>query len=238
MAVKGKKKSRVRGSQARRRPAAAPRPSYGGRDKPRWYQTTAGLVIAFLIVVSVVIAIWAIVANNRSEAQELETAQDQLRTYTASLENVANTVTPVATDLATASELDDEQLTKDTKEWRKDLGTAQTTLTQMTPPTGLDPLNGLLSQSLLLYVQAAEQYALLPELEGDTRTQVAAKAGATFQAANNIFASAIQLLDTERQENEMASSGLTAPGAPPESMAPGGEVQIPTGEDGADQGDG
>lgn len=238
MAVKGKKKSRVRGSQARRRPASAPRPSYGGRDKPRWYQTTAGLVIAFLIVVSVGILVWWLVASNRSEAQELESTQDELRTYTASLENVVNTVTPVATQLAGAGDLEDAQLTKQSKEWREDLGTAQTTIAQMPPPTGLDPLNGLLSQSLLLYVQSAEQYAQLPNLEGEARSSAVARANTSFQAANNIFVSVIQLLDTERQENGLTSTGLTAPGAPPEGMAPGGELQIPPGGDGTEQGDG
>lgn len=237
MALKGKKKSRARGSQARRRPASAPRPSYGGRDKPKWYQTTVGLVVAFLVLVTAGILIWWLVASNRSEARELEARQDQLRTYTASLENAITSVTPVATDLTTAVDLEDEELVKQTKKWRNDLATAQTTIGQMTPPEGLEPLNGFLGQALLLYVQSVDQYALLPELEGDTRANVAARANATFQAANSLFVGSIQLLDSERQENDMGSSGLTAPGAPPEGMvAPGGEVQIPQGGDGAEEG--
>ncbi|MBW3594464.1 MAG: hypothetical protein KY391_02710, partial [Actinobacteria bacterium] len=225
MALKGKKKSRSRGSQARRRPAAAPRPTYGSSGRQRWYQTTTGLVLAFVVIVAAGILVWWIVGENRSEAQRLETAQDQLDTYTSSLDTIIQSISPVATDLATAGELEDAALAKQAKEWKNQLAAAQTAAAQTMPPEGLEPLGGILPQALLLYSQSIEQYELLPELDGKAREEVAAAAAASFQAASSVFASAIEILDAERQDNEMSASGFTAPGAPPEAMAPpGGEL--------------
>ena len=82
MALKGKKKSRVRGSQAKRRPASAPRPAYGSHEKPRWYQTTQGMVIGFIIAAVLVVFVWWFVADKRSESQARETKQEQLQAYT------------------------------------------------------------------------------------------------------------------------------------------------------------
>ncbi len=236
MALKGKKKSRARGSQARRRPAAAPRPSYGAVAKPRWYQTTTGLVAAFVALMLLGILVWWYVADNRAEAEELATAQNELQTYTQSIEGVIGSVSPVANELSTAGELNDAQLEKKVNDWKDRLASAQTLVGQTTPPSGLEPLNNLFTQALLLYVQSAEQYALVPDLEGEARDNVAGKAAGSFQAASGIVASAIELLDNERQETEMTSSGLTTPGGPPEAMTPETQVEIPAGGEDAEQG--
>lgn len=235
MALKGKKKSRSRGSQARRRPASAPRPTSGGGSKLRWYQTTTGLVVAFLVAVTVVILAWWFIADNRSEAEALETTQAELTDYTETVETTIQDVTPVAADLAGAAELKDDQLAEKAKTWKSQLSTAQTAVAQAAPPTGIEAMNGLLTQAILLYVQSAEQYELLPQLEGRVREEVSAKAAASFLAANNIFSSAIEILDTARVDNELSSSGLQTPGTAPEATMPPGELEVP-GEE-AEQGD-
>lgn len=233
MALKGKKKSRSRGSQARRRPAAAPRPTYGGSGKARWYQTTIGLVVAFIAIVTVAIFVWWFVASNRNEARELEAAQQQIETYTGSLEASIQNLTPVVGEMAAAAAVKDEELAEKVKVWKNELSTAQTTVAQAAPPPGLEAMGGLLTQAVLLYVQSAEQYALLPKLEGDIRDQVAAKAAASFSAANGIFASSIAILDAERQENDLDSSGLQTPGvaAQPTPTSGPGELQVPVDND-------
>ena len=230
MALKGKKKSRTRGSQARRRPASAPRPTYvGGREKPRWYQTTTGLVIGFIIAVAAIISVWAIVANSRSASQELADRQEALRLYTDELRTVTDTLGPVTTELATADTLNPEQLEAKTKDWAETLTAAQSQLSQSLPPAGMEPLNALAVQAVLLYTQAAEQYALLPELEGNAARQVSGKAAGSFQAANGIFVSIIQLIDTEREDAELEASGLTAPGSAPQQP---GTIEVPTDDQG------
>lgn len=220
MALKGKKKSRSRGSQARRKPAAAPRPAYGAKAKPPWYKTTAGMVIAFVVLASLAIFILWFTADQRSEEQALETQKEELDTFTGQLRGLVQSLTPVATDLSTASELEDAELEKQVESWKNQLSETQTTAAQLLPPSGLEVVNGLLTQSILLYVQSAEQYELLPSLEGKTREQVAAKAGASFSSANSIFASIIELLDAQRAEVEMNESGLSTPAT---GAAPTGE---------------
>lgn len=220
MALKGKKKSRARGSQARRRPAAAPRPSYGGNKKARWYQTTAGLVIGFLIAATVIVFVWWWVADSRSDAQALETRQADLQSYTSNLRAVMQTLTPLASELGTAATLKDDELPKKAKEWKNQLAEVQTTLSTAVPPPELAPLSGLLAQSLSLYGQSIEQYELLPDLEGKTRDEISAKATASLSAGNTILTAVIQLLDAERQDADLSVSELTVPGAQEEITTP------------------
>lgn len=213
MALKGKKKSRVRGSQARRRPAAAPRPSYGTHEKPRWYQTTQGLVIAFLVTAALIIFVWWFVADSRSESQAREATRDQLQTFSSDLRALFQNLAPIASELEGAGTLKPEELPERTKELKNQLGEVQTTVSQVAPPAELTAATGLLSQAMLLYGQSIEQFELVPDLEGATRDEVSAKATASFQAANNIFVAVIELLDKERSEVDLAPSGLTSPGS-------------------------
>ena len=232
MALKGKKKSRSRGSQARRRPASAPRPAYGTKDKPRWYQTTAGLVIGFVVIMSVAIFLLWFTADQRAETKELETQKEQLDDFTGQLRTIGDNITPVATELSSASTLDDAALEEKATEWKNKLSESQTAVAQIAAPEGLEPANGLLTQSILLYVQAAEQYALLPSLEGKPRDEIAAKAAASFSSANSIYASVIELLDAQRDEVDMNASGLTTPGtgAPQAGASLPAEIEMPTEE--------
>lgn len=230
MALKGKKKSRARGSQARRRPGAAPRPSYGTKEKPRWYQTTAGIVIAFIAVVSIAILVLWFFADQRSETRALETQKEELDGFTGQLRGVLANLTPVANELSTAGELSDKELGESASRWREQLTESQASAATLAPPEEIDVVTGLLTQSVALYQQAVQQYALVPSLEDRAREQVAASATASLASANTIFASVIELLDEQRQEVDMNVSGLQPPGMPAMPMggtAPGTEIQMP-----------
>lgn len=237
MALKGKKKSRVRGSQARRRPAGAPRPSYGGRRKARWYQTTAGLVIGFLIAATVLIFVWWWVADSRSDAKALEAKQGELQTYTTQLRTLMQDLTALASDLGAAGTVEDDELSKKAKEWKNTLGDVQTASTQAIPPSELSTLSGLVSQSLSLYGKSVDQYELLPDLERSTREEISASATASLAAANTILSAVIDFLDKEREASDLAASGLTAPGAQ-EATAPMTPVDTQTVPTGTDEGGG
>lgn len=211
MALKGKKKSRARGSQARRRPAGAPRPSHGGREKPRWYQTTPGLVIGFLVAVTAIIFVWWFIADSRSESQAREDQQAALETFTDDLRTVITNLTPLTTDLATATGLDDDELADKTKTWNEQLSGVQASLAELSAPRELAAAGGVVSQSTLLYGQAIDGFGSLPDLEGKARETVSSSATGSFNAANNLFAVVIQLLDEARREADLSASGLTAP---------------------------
>ena len=213
MALKGKKKSRVRGSQARKRPAAAPRPSYGTREKPRWYQTTQGLVIGFLVTAALIIFVWWFVADSRNESQAREATREQLQTFSSDLRGLFQNLAPIASELEGAGTLEIKDVPATTKELKNQLADVQTTVSQVAPPEDLTAATALLSQAMLLYAQSIEQFELLPDLEGATRDEVSAKATASYQAANNIFVAVIELLDKERSEVDLAPSGLASPGS-------------------------
>jgi hypothetical protein len=213
MALKGKKKSRVRGSQARRKPAAAPRPSYGTHQKARWYQTTQGLVIGFLIAVTLIVFVWWWVADSRSDAQALENEQRGLQIYTTDLRTLFQNLTPITSEIQAASTLKDDELPEKAKAWKNQLAEVQSTVAAVTPPADLTALNGLVAQAMVLYGQAIDTYELLPEVEGNAREQLAAKAASSFGAANNLLGIVIQMLDAERTETDLQPSGVTAPGA-------------------------
>jgi hypothetical protein len=220
MALKGKKKSRVRGSQARRKPAAAPRPTYGSGQKARWYQTTAGLVIGFLIAATVLIFVWWWIADSRSDSQALENRQSELQTYTTSIRTMIQNLTPLASELQTGASLGDGEIPEKATAWKDQLAEVETALNQAAPPVDLSALHGLVAQGTRLYAQSIEQYELLPALEGSTRDELSAKATASAAAGNNLFTVLIELLDEERQDAEMGASGLTAPGAQENAAAP------------------
>lgn len=233
MALKGKKKSRARGSQARRRPAAAPRPRHGGREKPRWYQTTAGLVIAFLVATTVTIFIWWFVADSRSETRERETQEASLETFTDDLRTVISNLTPLTTELATATGLKDGELADKTDGWNEQLSSVQTSLAELSAPSDLAALGGIVSQSTLLYGQAIDGYGSLPDLEGKARETMSASATASFNAANNLFGVLIQLLDDARNRAGMSPSRLTAPASEPPAPTPEPTLDSMQGGDGS-----
>src|SRR5688500_9413392 len=121
MALKRKKKSRARGSQARRRPASAPRPAYGSREKPPWYQTTQGMVIGFLVIVTLVIFVWWWVADSRSESQARSFQREELQSYTSDLRTLIQNLTPTASEISASGTLSDKELEESAKAWKDQL---------------------------------------------------------------------------------------------------------------------
>src|SRR5918999_4928212 len=138
MAIKGKKKSQSRGSQARRRPAAAPRAIAAGRRKPPWYRTPQGRagIIALLIVVAAVIT--GFVLNARSDSAKLADRQDAMEEYTGSVRAVLQTLTPAAFDmLSTPANAGDfaglSRLPRRAKEWSETINSAIDQLIALQP---------------------------------------------------------------------------------------------------------
>jgi hypothetical protein len=240
MALKGKKKSRARGSQARRRPAAAPRPSYGGRDKPRWYQTTSGLVIAFLVVVTLVITTWWLVANNRNDARALETQKEEIQTFTTDLRSLFQNMTPLMTEMQGAGTMNDIDLFQNTKAWAKQLPEVESASASVAFPNSMASTASLVSQSFILLQESIDLYALIPELEGEARKKAEDSASASFQSSTVSLTVLIGLLDEERDELGLSLSGLTSPGTQPlpePTPEPTAQPTQGSGSQGGDEGD-
>lgn len=231
MALKGKKKSAKRGSQARRRPASAPRPTPSARRRPPWYRTTGGRIaggLAALVVIALIA--WA-VTNQRAEATKLEEKQEALDTYTSQVRVLLQALAPPVGEMAGANTIPPDELASTAKSWDKGFSAAQASLSQTNPPSELQPVNGLLLRSILMYVQASDTYELVPEVTGAARDKLLTQAGVQVQNADAVFAGAIAVLDEARAEAELSASGLSSPSesaAPPAPGTPGAEAETET----------
>lgn len=228
MALKGKKKSRNRGSQARRRPASAPRPTVGPRRRPRWYRTTSGRIagsLAALVVIGLIA--WA-VTNQRAEATKLEEKQEALDAYTGQVRVLLQALTPPVGEMTGANTIPPDDLAATAKSWDKGFSAAQSSLSQANPPSALQPVNGLLLRSILMYVQAADTYELVPEVTGAARDQLLTQAGVQVQNADAVFAGAIAVLDEARAEADLSGSGLSSPSESAAPAPPGAEAETET----------
>jgi hypothetical protein len=168
--------------------------------------------------------IWS-VTSSRSEAARLEERQEELEAYSSQVRTLVQNLTPAASEMSGAGEIPPDEIADRVQEWNRNFGDAQTTLSRTVAPEDLRSLNQLLLQSILLYVSSAETYELVPDLEGTARQSIITQAGVQWTSANNVFASAIALLDGELQEADLRISGLRPPGssAPPSGPAEEGD---------------
>ena len=236
MAIKGKKKSQKRGSQARRRPAAPPRPTVHAKRRSAWYRSPAALLAIVLAVsVGAGLIIWG-VQNARDDAAALENRQDRIDTYTGKVRGVLQTLRPPVEQMAAtpptleggdAGELGDE-LARQAARWQKDLEGVQKEFGAIAPPQdqALQRAHSLFARSIEIYMGAARGYALAAKVDGASQAEALALASQQRDHGSQIWSEATSLLDDERSGAELESSGLTAPGAPAPGAQPGA---VPTG---------
>ncbi len=190
----------------------------------------AGIVAAVLVGV----IIWA-VADAQKEAEELAGRQDALEGFTSELRAVLQTVSPPADEMAavppTSQEADLKTVATDAREWQQTFTAAQTDAAAIIPPDGAEVAHRLVSQSLSIYSQAAETYALVPTADKSLQDSLLRSAAAQRDHASALFGTAIEVLDDERIEADMGVAQLEAPGIReiPTQPAPQTEVEIPSG---------
>jgi hypothetical protein len=231
MAIKGKKKSQKRGSQAKRRPASAPRQAPVARRVP-WYRSQAFRVLALLTLLIVGSIIIVLVKNAQDAKDELAAKQDKLDAYTTQVKALVLDVQGPATEMATIQPagITPEQvdkLTKSSDNWTKVLGTAQGKLVEFPQAAGTTEATALFGQSLQLYVTAAKTYQLALELSGDQQVQAIQTAGEIKAQAGTLWTQATTSLDAALAKQELEPSGIPPPDAPT-STTPGAGQPLPT----------
>lgn len=231
MAIKGKKKSQSRGSQGVRRPAAAPRPTVTARRKTSWWRTRDGLLIGgIFLVVAIGVVVWLVVsAQNEAEQREAEAVA--LDAYTDGLQPALDSVTPTANEMneiTTVPEGDDlDALVKDAEKWVTDLQTGQAQLQAQFAPNEAQPVNDLLSESIGIYISAAQTFALIPDAEGELQDELLTRATDQRDAAGRVMTSAVAALDSLRAEKDLGASNLNTAVTPP-TMDPSAVPTIST----------
>ena len=227
MAIKGKRKTGSRGSQARRRPAGAPRPSLPARERVPWHRTERGRVGLALGLLVAVVAVWSLVARSQEEGAERARAQDALEGYAGEIRTVAGEVQPGAGGMAQASPDTTgaalRALAGQAGSWTTSLRRAERELGQVRPPLAGATAHGLFSQSISLYISAAKTFATAADAPADLATRLLQRAVDQRDAAGTAWILGTQELDRELGRAELPPSGVAFPGAP----VPGAGADLP-----------
>lgn len=244
MAIKGKKKSGSRGSQARRRPAAAPRPAPAAtRRKPPWYETAAGRVIAAVLVVLVIAGIGTIVGINRSNANEEKQRRERVENYENELTSISQSASTAIGQMAAISPAATpeqlETLEKDAQEWATEIETAATRAVAATPPEDVSNIHPHFQQAFNIYLTSARLLGDAAGAEGKAQADLLTRATEVRAHADGTFINAVAQLDDVLIDLGGDPSGLQPPSAA--AAPPAGATEIPVdpgeGEGAGGQGD-
>jgi hypothetical protein len=215
MAVKGKKKSQSRGSQGRRRPAAAPRAAYSSRARAPWYRTATGRAVAALVVLLALVAIVAVI-QSRPDGVDLTQRKNDLDQYTGDVRGLLQGITPAATEenavpnKLTAKEAN--KLKTQSKSWLSQISKARQSVGNVTAPTPTTQSASLLFvESVTLYGQAASIYGLAADAGPSLQVKML-KSGADLRnQATGLWQEGINILEQARAQAKMPASGLRIP---------------------------
>jgi CHASE3 domain sensor protein len=246
MAIKGKKRSRKRGSQGARRPAQAPRPEpVRYRKRHAWYKTPLGIgMVAIFSLVAIGLVVWAI-AEARENTRELEERQEVLEEYS---QQAREALAPAGETVAEMSALtfDEEALeglAEDAGGWAESLQETQAAVSEISGGEEVQSINELFNEALALYVNAANTFQSIPDIDQNRlQQQLFNQAANVRDTASALYQSAVDVLNQLRNEAELGASGIQAPRPPqtqpelPEDIElpedDGEIIEIPGDEDG------
>ena len=234
MAIKGKKKSQKRGAQARRRPAAPPRPSAAPAARTPWYRTPLGFVAVLTALALLAgVIIWA-VQGAREDARALENRQERLETYTGKIRAILQTLRGPIGEMAAApaalqEQAQADQLREDAGGWARQLSDVQADAGKIVPPVAMQRAHSLYAQSIQIYLGAASAYKLAADTTAEAQVDAIALGAQQRAQGSAIWTEATGLLDDERIAADLERSGLAAPDAAPQG-APGAQPpgMVPT----------
>lgn len=230
MAIKGKKKNR--GSQARRRPAQAPRPHTQTMSRTPWHRTSGGRVAAAIGVVVLIAALAGVIVTLVGNASERQDARSSAEDFGDDVRLLQQEVAPAGAGmmLAPASRREPafETLGDEADEWSDTFEAAQTSSAEVRAPDELRAALDIFRQSLALYAGAARTYDLAAGLDGKDADRALALGTEQRDRATALWSTAVALLDARLVELGVEESRIGAPAEAPRAPAPGnGEVVVP-----------
>lgn len=238
MAIKGKKKSQNRGSQARRRPAASPRPVVAQKKQTlTWYRNPRIIAaLGTLAIILIGVIVW-VVQSNAEEADKLAKRQETLDEYTDEINTLLQQLRAPAGAMAQAPPAIEDaaaakQLETDAGEWAKQFEDALKDFSQIVPSQqgSIENAHNLYNQSIQIYLTAAGSYQLAAQSEGTPQQGALAIATNQRTQAAAVWTEATALLDEERRGADLELSGLTAPDAPAAGAGGTSPTGLPPGE--------
>lgn len=222
MAIKGKKKSGSRGSQARRRPATAPRVITSRQTHTPWYQTAAGRVIAAIVVVALLVGAGVAIAQVSASSDRRAERQEALNEFTRAIENLGGDLGVPVSEMGAVARTPSKKvlntLEEDATGWVKDIRDIREANQGLRAPEGLTSLPALFDQAVGLYGNAATSYQIVAGMEDvpEQRIEVMASAQYELGSAGGVWQGAVGVLDEARAEEGLEPSGI----APPNAVVP------------------
>lgn len=240
MAIKGKKKSGTRGSQARRRPSSAPRPAVTARAREPWHRTATGRVAAALVVLLLFGVVAAVLAAQAADRDRLAARQERLDTFTDRFRALMEGLRSPAGGMAAAPAAVDapgvEELADDSEQWLTDLGGAQGQMARLPVVPGTETAQDVLGQAIAAYMSAAKAYGLVPSLGEEQRGQQLLVASEARNVGSSLLSTAITELDRVREASDLEASGIPVPGSDAPAPQPPPDATTPPGDGGGDDG--
>lgn len=217
MAIKGKKKSGARGSQARRRPSSAPRPVTAVRHREPWHRTATGRVAAALVVLLLFGVVAAVLAAQAADRDRVAARQERLDAFTdrfrALMEGMRTPAGGMASAPAGVGAPGVDELADDSEQWLTDLGGAQGQMARLPVVGGTETAQEVLGQAIAAYMSAAKAYALVPDLDDDAQEQQLVVASEARNVGSALLSTAITELDRVREASDLDASGIPVPGS-------------------------
>jgi hypothetical protein len=217
MAIKGKKKSGSRGSQARRRPAPAPRVVTTRGAHTPWYQTAGGRVAGAIVVVALLAGAGTAIAQVNAAGDRREARQDALNEFTRAVDglrqDLGGPVSAMGAVARTPSKKVLETLNEDATGWVKDINDLRQDDQSLQGPDGLTSLPALFDQAVGLYANAATSYQVVTSIDEEQRGEILATAQYQLGSAGGVWQAGVGILDEARAEEGLDPSGLSPPSA-------------------------
>jgi hypothetical protein len=221
MAIKGKKKQQSRGSQARRRPAMAPRAAYNRSAHVPWYRTAGGRVAAAIVVVLLIAAVGGTVAAISSNNSEDRDQQIAVEDYTDRVRNTLTALSQPVSSLAAfppnPTEQELKQLPDAVARWKTALREVQSGSGELKPPPELKNVNILFVESIIGYLSAVDELNAVTRVEGDSRKDRIVRELLLRNAADDrnrataVWSTGVALLDEARARLDLEASNITNP---------------------------
>lgn len=212
----------------------APRPAMGPKpQKQPWYKTTAGLTIAAIGTMVLVLVILVSVNNARTENREREALVSSYEDYSDRVRALLQQVTGSASEMAAATQTPPEDLKAAASKWTETFVGGQTQVSALLPPEGATTSHHLFAQSMSLFASAASTFTSAADAEGAAQGQLLAAAASQVQSASTVWDAGVTALDEARDDNDLSPSGLRSPTEAPASgmPTPAAEATVPVESD-------
>jgi hypothetical protein len=195
----------------------APRPTVVRSTRVPWYRTAAGRVFGAVGVVLIIAVGGALIASAVGAGNRTERRRERLDDFTSQVEALSQEVSGPAGQMGTigptASKDVLEALEKEPGKWVSALTTTEQSTRRLRPPVGAEETAALFAEANRPSLTAARTFQLVSETAGHTQQELLLRGTEVRDRASSVWSTGTALLDKQRAELDLGTSGLVPPGA-------------------------